>query len=99
MVFVVGPSVAVTVMLYVPGMVAGVIVSVAEPDLVVSATEVAVTVTLAGRPAATVGAIYRPVALIDPQGLGVAVHDVELLKLQVTAVLLVFVTVAVNCAC
>ena len=74
------------------------IVSVAEPDLVVSATEVAVTVTLVGRPAATVGAVYRPVALIVPQGLGVTVHDVELVKLQVTAVLLVFVTVAVNCA-
>jgi hypothetical protein len=39
------------------GTVAGVIVSVAEPDLLESAVELAVMVTLPGRPVATVGAV------------------------------------------
>jgi hypothetical protein len=39
------------------GTVAGVIVSVAEPDLLESAAEVAVMVTLPGRTAAIVGAV------------------------------------------
>ena len=96
-VFWVGPSVAVTVMLYgapamAVGMVAGVSISVPKPDLVESAWDVAVMVTFPGRPAAIVGAVYRPVELIEPPLLaGVTV--------QVTAVLLVFVTVAVNCVC
>jgi len=58
--FDVGPSVAVTVMLaptMAVGTVAGVIVSVAEPDLLESAVELAVMVTLPGRPVATVGAV------------------------------------------
>ena len=60
--FDVGPSVAVTVMLYgaptmAVGTVAGVIVSVAEPDLLESAVELAVMVTLPGRTAAIVGAV------------------------------------------
>jgi hypothetical protein len=36
------------------------------------------------------------VPVIDPQGLGVPVHDTALLKVQLTPTLLVLVTVAVN---
>lgn len=52
-------SVAVTVTVYPPftGTVVGVNVTVAEADLVESACDVAVTVTLPGRPAAMVGAV------------------------------------------
>jgi hypothetical protein len=50
-------SVAVTVRGYDPGTVVGVMVTVAMAVLVVSACEVAVTVTLPGRPAAAVGAV------------------------------------------
>ena len=50
-------SVAVTVTVYVPGSVAGLMVSVAEPVFVVSAAEVAVMVTVAGSPGATVGEV------------------------------------------
>jgi hypothetical protein len=57
--------------------------------LVVSAWEVAVIVALPGRPSAIGGAVYSPVALIDPPFTG----DTD----QVTAVLVEFVTVAVNC--
>ncbi len=57
MVFWVGPSVAVTVRGYDPGTVVGVMVTVAVAVLVVSAWEVAVTVTLPGRPCADVGAV------------------------------------------
>ena len=57
MVFWVGPSVAVTVSGYDPGTVVGVMVTVAVAVLVVSAWEVAVTVTLPGRPEAAVGAV------------------------------------------
>jgi hypothetical protein len=71
------------------GTVVGVIVSEADPETLVSAWEVAVIVALDGRPAAIVGAVYRPVELIDPPFAG--------LTAQVTAVLLVFATVAVNC--
>jgi hypothetical protein len=81
-------------------MVAGVIVSWTDPDFVESAVEVAVRVTFAGRPGATVGAVYvvglLVVELNEPQGLGVVVHDAELVKLQVTPVLVVLVTVAVR---
>jgi len=85
---------------YVPGTVAGVIVCGVDPVLVVSAAEVAVMVTVVGRPAAMVGAVYTPVVEpMEPQGLGVPAHDCELLKVQVTAVLVVFVTFAVNVSC
>jgi len=53
----VGPSVAVTVRGYAPGTVVGVMVTVAVAVLVVSAWEVAVTVTLPGRPIAAVGEV------------------------------------------
>jgi hypothetical protein len=77
-------------LLYVPGMVAGLSVSCVDADLVASAWENAVTVTLAGRSGSTVGAVYKPFAsMVPPFGVGTD---------QVTAVLLVPVTVAVNCA-
>jgi hypothetical protein len=69
---------------------------VAWPVLVMSACEVAVTVTLDGSPVAIVGAVYAPVESMDPQGLGLAVQDTELLSDQATEVLVEFVTVAVN---
>jgi hypothetical protein len=47
-------------------------------------------VTLVGRPAAIVGAVYRPEELIVPPFVVVTA--------QVTAVLLVLATVAVNCS-
>jgi len=72
-------------------MVAGVSVSVPGPDLLVSATEVAVMFTVDGRPPATVGAVYRPFASIVPAFGVVTAH--------VTPVLVpAFVTVALNCA-
>jgi hypothetical protein len=70
-----------------------VISRLAVPDLVVSATEVAVTVTKLGLGASD-GAVYRPVEVILPQI--VPAQPVPLM-LQVTEVLLVPVTVAVNC--
>ena len=96
MVFCVGPSVAVTVRLYgaptmAVGTVVGVIVSVLDPLAVELAWVVAVIFALPGRPTAIMGAVYKPVELIDPALDGVT--D------QFTAVLLVFVTVAVNCVC
>jgi hypothetical protein len=63
-------------------------VTVAEPDLVESACEVAVTVTFAGV-GTVAGAVYTPVAEIVPL-LGPP------LTLQVTAVFIVPVTVAVK---
>jgi hypothetical protein len=75
---------------YEPGIVAALSVSWAVPDLVVSAADVAVIVTLAGKPLAMVGAVYKPLALMVPPLEGVTA--------QVTAVLVAFVTVAVNCA-
>jgi hypothetical protein len=90
-VFAVGPSVAVTVMPeYVPGTVVGVMFTTADATLVVSACEVAVMVAVVGSPAAMVGAVYTPPALIVPPFVVVTA--------QVTAELLVFVTVAVNVA-
>lgn len=53
----VGASVAVTVMGYAPGTDVGVMVTVDVAVLVESAWEVAVTVTLPGRPSAAVGAV------------------------------------------
>lgn len=68
-------------------------VTVAVSDFALSACEIAFTVTLP--PVGTVaGAVYKPVALIVPKLAALA----ELLdKLQVTAVFVVPVTVAVNC--
>jgi hypothetical protein len=51
---------------YVPGMVAALSASWADPDWFGLDWEVAVMVTLIGRPAATVGAVYTPFASIDP---------------------------------
>jgi len=68
--------------------------------LVGSAWDVAVTVTLAGRPAAIVGAVYvvglLVVELNVPHGFEAVVHNTELVKVQLTAVLVPFVTVAVK---
>lgn len=65
----------------------------ALPDLVGSATDVAVTVTKGGLGAAD-GAVYRPLVEMVPQS--VPVQPVPL-RLHVTAVLLDPVTVALNC--
>ena len=97
------PSFALTVMPgYVPGMVAGVSVSVAVPVFVVSATEVAMMLTLAGRLADTVGAVYVVGLLVaelsEPQGFGLPLLSVVLLKAQFTPPLLALVTVAISCA-
>ena len=62
-------------------------------DLLGSATDVAVTVTNGGL-GAVEGAVYRPDEVILPQS--VPTQPVPL-RLQVTAVLLVPVTLAVNC--
>jgi hypothetical protein len=67
----------------------------AEPNLVESAADVAVTVTKAGS-GAWDGAVYRPLVLIVPQ---VDPTQPTPLSLQVTEVLLDPVTVAVNCCC
>lgn len=71
----------------------GKMVTTALLDLVESAFEVAVTVTCAGVGTAA-GAVYRPVDEIVPQ---VAPEQPVPAKLQVTAVFVVPVTVAVNC--
>src|SRR5580765_2428095 len=60
------PSVAITVTVYGPRAVGTLSVSLREPDFVVSAWEVAVMFTVAGRPGANVGAVYRPLASIVP---------------------------------
>jgi len=70
----------------------GIIVTDAVPDLVESATEVAVTTTSAGLGTAA-GAVYRPPLVIVPQAAPLQLP----LTLQVTAVLVAFFTVAVNC--
>ena len=70
-------------------------VTVAVADLVESATEVAVTETWAGF-GTDEGAVYRPPLVMVPQA-DPAQPDPA--RLQVTAVLEVFVTVAVNCCC
>ena len=74
----------------------GVSVTVDEAVLVVSACEVAVTVTLAGRPVWIVGAVYAPPEVIAPHRFAALVQETLLLRLQVTAVLLELVTVGVN---
>jgi hypothetical protein len=72
-----------------------VIVAVANPDLVLSATDVAVTVTNGGSGASD-GAVYRPDEVIVPQ---VELKQPIPLSPHVTAVLLVPVTAALNCCC
>jgi hypothetical protein len=69
-----------------------VIVTWEDPDLVVSAMEVAVTATVAGVGTAA-GAVYTPLLEIIPT---VALPPVTPLTLQVTVVLDAFVTVAVK---
>jgi hypothetical protein len=69
-----------------------VIVTVAEADLVVSACDTALTVTVAGL-GTLAGAVYRPAELMVPT---VASPPATSLTLQLTAVLVVFRTVAVN---
>jgi hypothetical protein len=69
------------------------IVTEAVADFVLSACEVALTVTLGGFGAAF-GAVYRPVCVMVPQALP---EQIAPLKLQVTLLSLVPVTVAVNC--
>src|SRR5438552_14136399 len=72
---------------------AGVMVTLAVSDFVLSATEIAFTVT--GFDAGTVvGAVKSPVALIVP---AVELPPVTLFTCHVTAVFDVFATVAVNC--
>jgi hypothetical protein len=61
-----------------------------DPDLVGAAREVAVMVTVAGSQLPTFGAVYRPLASIAPPLAGATA--------EVTAVLLVFETGAVNWA-
>jgi hypothetical protein len=68
-------------------------VTVAEADLVVSACEVAFTVTVGGA-GTEAGAVYRPALVIAPQA---APAQPAPAILQVTAVFAVPVTVALNC--
>src|SRR5437764_207988 len=70
-----------------------VMVTCAEADFVGSACDTAVTVTAAGF-GTTAGAVYRPELDIVPT---VALPPLTPFTCQVTAVLLVFCTVAVNC--
>ncbi len=67
--------------------------TVAEADFVVSATEIAVTVTEAGFGTA-LGAVYRPAALTVPC---VESPPATPFTCQVTAVLVAYNTLAVNC--
>jgi len=75
--------------LTVPAAVAAVTVTLADPDFVASACEVAVTVTVAGF-GTVAGAVYIPPLEMFP-------FAVPPLTLQVTAVFDVPVTVAMNC--
>src|SRR5258708_22509557 len=68
-------------------------VTVVPADFEVSAWEIAVTVTAAGLGTAA-GAVYKPAAEMVPT---VALPPVIPLTCQVTAVLVVFTTVAVDC--
>ena len=67
-------------------------VSCADPDALVDATEVATTLKVAGEGTVD-GAVYTPELLIEPH------PEVHPDKLQVTAVFVVPVTLAVNCCC
>src|ERR1700733_4758529 len=68
-------------------------VTAALADLLESALLTALTVTVSGS-TARFGALYRPLALTVPR---VALPPWTLFTNQVTAVLVVFATVAVNC--
>jgi hypothetical protein len=68
-------------------------VTAAEADLVESACDTAVTVTVAGL-GTDAGAVYKPELEIVPT---VALPPTTPFTCQVTAVLLVFCTLAVNC--
>ena len=70
-----------------------VIVTVADPDLVGSDSKVAVTATMGGLGAFR-GAVYKPVALMPPQP--DSLHPLPDM-LQITTVLEVPLTLAVNC--
>jgi hypothetical protein len=72
--------------------IAGTRVTCAEPDLLVSAADTAVTVTVAGE-GTMAGAVYRPELEIVPT---VELPPFTPLTCQVTAVFVVPVTVAVN---
>jgi hypothetical protein len=72
---------------------AAVTVTAAEADLVVSAWEMAVTVTVAGL-GTVAGAVYKAAVEIVPT---VALPPVTPLTCHVTALLLVFFSVAENC--
>jgi hypothetical protein len=69
------------------------IVTLAESDFVGSATEIAVTVTVGGT-GTLLGAVYRPFVSIVPT---VLFPPVTPFTCQVTAVFVVFTTVAENC--
>jgi hypothetical protein len=74
------------------GVVGAVMATDAEALLVVSACEMAVTVTVAGI-GTVLGAVYKPVVEMKPT---VEVPPVTAFTCQVTAVFVVFATVAVN---
>src|ERR1019366_1204102 len=67
--------------------------TVADPELLLFACEVAVTVT--AEPGTAAGAVYRPAPSMVPQEDGHALPE----RLQFTDLLLVPVTVATNCCC
>ena len=71
----------------------GMMVTIADADFVLSASDVAFTVTCGGCGIAP-GAVYKPLALIVPQALPLQPEPV---RLQLTLVFVVPVTVAVNC--
>ena len=74
---------------------AAIMVTVAEPDCVGSATEVALTLTAAGEGTET-GAVYSPVPEIVPQM--APLHPAPE-RLHVTVVFVAPLTVAENCCC
>ena len=76
-------------------MIGAFIVTAAVANLLGSACAVAVTVTFGGL-GTELGAVYKPFVLIVPQALP---EQPVPLMLQVTLVLLLPVTVAVNCTC
>lgn len=89
------PTWAVVGEIEIPTTVPEVIVTVADPDLVGSDSKVAVTATIGGF-GALAGAVYNPLALMLPQA--DAVHPLPEM-LQITRVLELPITFAVNCNC
>jgi hypothetical protein len=75
------------------GVAGAVTVTDADAPMVVSACEMAVTATVAGI-GTVLGAVYKPVVEMKPT---VEVPPVTAFTCQVTAVFVVFATVAVNC--